>query len=184
MGGSLRRHKKHKPRIIKRQKKKKHAKSNVPQELVMNTEEIKQKLGIQPKWDDQQHVDANYERAGLVADVNAAFGRNKRRDVLREKAEAAPEMLEAPIQDDELKAACAQVRSTGKALPKRLTAHQRQIVGRLLAAHGDDIQAMARDRKLNSMQHSEAVLRALVESYSFWKEGSGVDFRVPNKRLW
>lgn len=62
-----------------------------------------------PTWDDQQHVDTNYERAGLVADVNAAFGRNRRRDVLREKAEAAPEMLDAPIQDDELKAACAQV---------------------------------------------------------------------------
>lgn len=209
----------------------------------------------------------NYERAGLVSDVNAAFGRNRRRDVLREKAETAPEMLDAPVQDDELKAACAQVgrhgprahasdaglsgagccrcggsdeqdgqacmrnvrarlrnrfqngagrgvrvghiarrkphraallspappgpasarlqvRSTGKALPKRLTSHQRQIVGRLLAAHGDDIPAMARDRKLNSMQHSEGVLRALVESYHYWKEGSGVDFRVPNKRLW
>lgn len=86
MGGSLRRHKKHKPRIIKargrhacnrlhlvrsqrdrlllpsarrarilhrpalilqRQKKKKHVKSNVPQELVVNAEEIKQKLGIE-----------------------------------------------------------------------------------------------------------------------------------------
>lgn len=73
-----------------------------------------------PTWDDQQHVDANYERAGLVADVNAAFGRNRRRDVLREKAEAAPEMLEAPIQDDELKAACAQVgrrRMPGGGLP-------------------------------------------------------------------
>lgn len=77
-----------------------------------------------------------------------------------------------------------QVRSTGKALPKRLTTHQRQIVGRLLAAHGDDIAAMARDRKLNAMQHSEGVLRALVESYKHWKEGSGVDFRVPHKRLW
>lgn len=65
-------------------------------------------------------MDANYERAGLVADVNAAFGRNRRRDVLREKAEAAPEMLEAPIQDDELKAACAQVgrrRMPGGGLP-------------------------------------------------------------------
>lgn len=35
-----------------------------------------------------------------------------------------------------------QVRSTGKAAPRRLTSHQRQIVARLLAAHGDDVQAM------------------------------------------
>lgn len=83
-----------------------------------------------------------------------------------------------------LRCALLQVRSTGKAAPKRLTTHQRQIVGRLLAAHGDDIAAMARDRKLNSMQHPEGVLRALVESYQHWKEGSGVDFRVPHKRLW
>lgn len=77
-----------------------------------------------------------------------------------------------------------QMRSSGKAAPKRLTTHQRQIVGRLLAAHGDDVAAMLKDRKLNSMQHSEGVLRALIESYRYWKEGSGVDFRVPHKRLW
>lgn len=76
-----------------------------------------------------------------------------------------------------------QVRSTGKALPKRLTSHQRQIVGRLVAAHGDDVHAMARDLKLNSMQHSEGALRALLESFRYWKEGSGVDFRVPHKSL-
>lgn len=76
------------------------------------------------------------------------------------------------------------MRSTGKAAPKRLTTHQRQIVGRLVAAHGDDVAAMARDRKLNSMQHSQGVLRALLESYRHWGEGAGVDFRVPRKSLW
>lgn len=47
MGGSLRRHKKHKPRIIKRQKKKRHVKSEVPQELRVNAAEIKEKLGVE-----------------------------------------------------------------------------------------------------------------------------------------
>jgi hypothetical protein len=177
-------------------------------------------------------------------DVNAAFGRNARRDVLKDKVAQHPELLEAEP-DDEIKAACAQVggrvlqcggrlvlgafrgravvewpavvtgylaapacqclpshslpcpgpswpripaklqmRSTGKAAPKRLTTHQRQIVGRLLAAHGEDIHAMFHDRKLNPMQHSKGVLKALIESYHHWKEGSGVDFRVPHKRLW
>lgn len=76
------------------------------------------------------------------------------------------------------------MRSSGKAAPKRLTTHQRQIVGRLLAAHGEDVAAMQHDRKLNPMQHSQGVLKAMIESFRFWKEGSGVDFRVPNKRLW
>jgi len=47
MGGSLRRHKKHKPKIIKRQKKKRFIKSEVPQELVVNAQEIKEKLGVE-----------------------------------------------------------------------------------------------------------------------------------------
>ena len=47
MGGSLRRHKKSKPRIIKRQKKKKFVKSGVPQDLVHNKQEIEEKLGVE-----------------------------------------------------------------------------------------------------------------------------------------
>lgn len=77
-----------------------------------------------------------------------------------------------------------QMRSTGKAAPKRLTAHQKQIVRRLIAAHGDDVEAMQRDRKLNSMQHSVGALNELLSSYQHWGEGQGVDFRVPHKRLW
>lgn len=65
-----------------------------------------------PEWDQQDHVDGNYERAGLVADVNAAFGRNRRRDVLKEKVEQHPEQLEQEP-DDEFKAACSQVRRQG-----------------------------------------------------------------------
>ena len=40
---------------------------------------------------------------------------------------------------------------------------------------------MKMDRKLNPMQHSEGVLKQLVESFHHWKPGSGVDFRVPVK---
>lgn len=47
MGKSIRRHRKHKPKIIKRHKKKPHVKSSVPQELVVNAAEIKEKLGIE-----------------------------------------------------------------------------------------------------------------------------------------
>lgn len=54
---------------------------------------------------------------------------------------------------------------SGKALPKRLTTHQRSVVEALVKAHGGDVGAMARDRKLNRLQHSEGVLRNLVKSY-------------------
>lgn len=76
------------------------------------------------------------------------------------------------------------MRSSGKAPPKRLTPNQRQIVERLLAAHGDDVEAMVMDRRLNPMQHSTGALEKLIASYRHWKIGSGVDFRVPTKRLW
>lgn len=45
MGGSLRRHKRSKPRIIKRHKKQRFVKSEVPQDLVHNADELRQKLG-------------------------------------------------------------------------------------------------------------------------------------------
>jgi hypothetical protein len=44
----------------------------------------------------------------MVVDVNAAFGRNRRRDVLQEKVEQHPEQLDQEP-DDEFKAACSQV---------------------------------------------------------------------------
>lgn len=47
MGKSMRRHKRHKPRIVKRQKKKPHVKSSVPRELVVNAAEITERVGIE-----------------------------------------------------------------------------------------------------------------------------------------
>lgn len=114
-----------------------------------------------PQWDSDDHVEGNYQRSGLVVDANVGYGRNKRRDVLKEKvgeagpaaaaaaggrcwlpcsqgcaaphcsallswrlafphcspskpmlqAEANPEQLDAEVQDDELRAAFAQVGS-------------------------------------------------------------------------
>ena len=58
---------------------------------------------------------------------------------------------------DELRAACSQVRSTGKRAPAKLTNMQIGIVEKLIAKYGDDTKAMTRDRKLNAMQHTESV---------------------------
>lgn len=84
----------------------------------------------------------------------------------------------------DLRAVLGKVRSTGRAAPKRLTKHQRDIVARLIVAHGDDTRAMMMDRKLNPMQHSEGALHKLIASYRHWGPGAGVEFRVPVKGLW
>jgi hypothetical protein len=72
----------------------------------------------------------------------------------------------------------------GKAAPKRPTDRQRRIIADLQKAHGDDVRSMMMDHKRNKMQLSEAVLKELIRACEHWPKGSGVDFRVPVKRLW
>ncbi len=43
---------------------------------------------------------------------------------------------------------------------------------------------MKRDTKRNSMLLPESKLKQMLQSYQTHGRGSGVDFRVPNKRLW
>lgn len=123
---------------------------------------------------------------GFVSDLNAGTGRNRRVDIIAQKAAAIPddEDIKDADLDDDLKVAMAKQRSTGKAPPKRPTPRQHQLVERLAAAHGSDVAAMVRDRKINTMQHSRGQIEALIESCEYWAGKTGVDFRVPNKRLW
>lgn len=72
----------------------------------------------------------------------------------------------------------------GKAAPKRPTDRQRRIIEELQKAHGDDVRSMSMDHKRNKMQLSAGVLTELIRACEHWPKGSGVDFRVPNKRLW
>lgn len=139
------------------------------------------------EWNEGSKIDGNYEQLGFLADANAGFGRNKKTDQLAAKRAAEDEDVDQEEEeelDDDLNAAMAKVRKSGKADPKRITAHQRKIVEGLINAHGDDVDKMAHDRKLNKMQHSKGYLTKLIESYHFWDKNSGQDFRVPNKRLW
>jgi len=140
------------------------------------------------EWNEQTKSEENYERIGLVADPNTGFGRNKKSTRLAIPTAGlgliAAQEEEDDDLDDDLKAAMAKARSSGKAGPKRITPHQRQIIEALLSTHGDDVEAMSQDRRLNTMQHSQGKLIKLIESYHYWSENSGVDFRVPSKRLW
>lgn len=67
--------------------------------------------------------------------------------------------------EDEIAGAVGRQRSTGKRAPQQLAATQRRVVAALFAAHGEDVGAMAKDIKLNKMQHSAGVLRKMVASF-------------------
>lgn len=54
----------------------------------------------------------------------------------------------------------------------------------LISKHKDDVDAMVRDVRVNTYQHSAGQLKKLLESYAYWGadwEKNGVDFRAPKK---
>lgn len=146
-------------------------------------------------WDDDTTHQSNYEAVGIVSDPNRIGKTGRNSTALEEGEEAAGHRgskktdetvaAQATVGGDEVRGAVGQVRSTGTAPPKRLTTKQRRIVGALIAKHGDNLHAMARDRKLNAMQHTVSVLRELVVSYVAYPDlienGGRLDFRAPKK---
>lgn len=139
---------------------------------------------------------SNYKNLGLVTDANSALERMKRGPA-KAKADAdEPELREelvfaseeeaedAEVTDKDLRSAMGLSRLDGPAAPARLTTIQRAAIGKLIAKHGDDLRAMVMDHKLNTMQHSEGVLRKLVASFRYWKPEAPTSFRAPKGRLW
>lgn len=49
--------------------------------------------------------------------------------------------------------------------PRRQSAREKEWVGRLVAAHGDDTMAMVRDRRLNQMQQTEPDIARRVKKW-------------------
>eukprot|EP00230_Micromonas_polaris_P008805 CAMPEP_0117641330 /NCGR_PEP_ID=MMETSP0802-20121206/9296_1 /TAXON_ID=38833 /ORGANISM="Micromonas sp., Strain CCMP2099" /LENGTH=206 /DNA_ID=CAMNT_0005446309 /DNA_START=74 /DNA_END=692 /DNA_ORIENTATION=- len=139
-------------------------------------------------WHENTTHVGNYHNVGIVSDANAVgkTGRNSNRAFLvstgstsaETKAKDTTIASTATIGGDEVKGALGERRSTGLAPPKRLTTKQRRIVGALVSKYGfEDLNAMARDRKLNAMQHTIALLRELVVSFVAYpdllKKGGG-----------
>ena len=79
-----------------------------------------------------------------------------------------------------------EVRSSGPAPPAKLTSTQQRIFEGLLSAHGGDLEAMARDKKLNPMLLTVGRLRKMLLSYEAFRDRpqSKTPFRTPHKRLW
>ncbi|KAF8065911.1 hypothetical protein HT031_002972 [Scenedesmus sp. PABB004] len=147
-------------------KRKKTTKAQVPLEVTEQCPAVPARLQAAVEWREQATLSKNYAANRFLLDPNEGFGRNKRDAPLKSKAEREAEDGGTYSDDDELRVLTNQERKSGKAPPKRLTSHQRQIVERLVAAHGDDVQAMFRDRKLNPMQHSVGKLRELLEAHA------------------
>jgi len=151
-------------------------------------------------WREQAPVAQNYAAVALVADVNEAFGRNRRNrarpagaahdaPALRPPAARAAAGERTHEDDDELRAAMRLPRHSGKAAPQRLTSTARAVVESLLAVHGrgggaegageagreggggGGLAAWVRDTKRNRMQHSEGKLRAMLEAYDYYGQG-------------
>lgn len=131
------------------------------------------------KWDAEQLLRDNYKQNKLASDPNVGFGRNKKEEPLKEREEAEDE-----ADNDELRAGCNLERKSGPAPPQRLTPHQRLIIKALLEKHGEGVDAMVLDPRLNKMQHSAGQLKKMIAAYHHWEgdEKERHDFRAPRKK--
>mmetsp|Transcript_24737 Transcript_24737/g.41337 ORF Transcript_24737/g.41337 Transcript_24737/m.41337 type:complete len:191 (+) Transcript_24737:178-750(+) len=146
------------------------------------------------KWDNKKTQKENYAAIGIESDPTHGGGRNKKahaflanKDTFKLDADEAEE--ESTFNSDaydELRAICNKERTTGKALPKRLSSTQRNVVKGWIAKHGSDFEAVFRDRKINAMQHSVGVIRQMLISfvaYPCLETGGHRGFRAPIKSL-
>ena len=148
-------------------------------------------------WNVAHTLTQNYDASGLASDPNAA-GKRGRNTIGLDIAttsrggEHAKVAARALSNGDETRAILGRAREFGHSAPKRLTPKQTRIVKSLVEKHGEDLDAMALDRKLNAMQHTRGVLLRMTESWYYYAServadnaGGGrvrVDFRAPVKR--
>lgn len=148
-----------------------------------------------PAWNVAAPPARNYAAAGLAVNPNKRTGRNAPTGGAGIEAKAAAIAAgtlpyTASDDDDDLRAAEGKPRLDGSRRTPHaaLTATQASVVARLVAAHGEDVGAMARDTKLNRMLLPPSKLRVLLEA---WKaagaasEGGGMRcrFAQPVKSL-
>jgi nucleolar protein 16 len=190
MAGSLRRSKKFRPRASIKKKKKGRLqghRTKLPVELRQDTTDLSTKLDSVEVWGINDTVKDNYLQSGLVSNPNVGLGRNTSgQDTVQENAEPFLDDIDAGVDvDDDFKAALGQQRSTGPAPLSKLTTQQTLVVERLMCAHGTDIEAMVKDRKLNQLLLPASKLKKMIQAYNTFesKPGARCCFRVPRKGL-
>jgi len=157
-------------------------------------------------WDKDRTLSRNYKALGLACDPNEAHGRVNPVKRAAEEEGAEPTLGELAQTDQEgLRLALGQHLPRGQRPARRLTATQlvrrarhgsacfaltrrapyppQRVMGTLVEAHGDDVVAMARDIKRNSLQHTTGTLRVLLAAFHAHRGGGRHEFRAPKKRL-
>eukprot|EP00958_Prasinococcus_capsulatus_P029178 scaffold7377_cov389-Prasinococcus_capsulatus_cf.AAC.26 len=114
---------------------------------------------------------------GLMHDPNKGGSKGQKSQTL-ELEEEDPSAIEvkfgeavAASTQEAFRQSLSAQREDGKAAPDRLTQMQRVYVKKLVDKYGTDVQAMARDIKLNRMQHSPDKLRQLVRAFLYHYQG-------------
>lgn len=175
MGGSRRSLKRGKPKVRVGAPSKKKGKG-VPEPLLLPG------ASTSLEWNIKASQTANYRKFGLASNPNLKSGRNAdplgggvgqlvshrkgREGEEGEEGERTDEEEGSDEEPDEVRAALGKKRKHGPSQPlQRLTKMQRVYVGNLITKHGEDVEAMSRDLKLNAMQHSPGVLKLLCRRF-------------------
>ena len=135
-------------------------------------------------WAKRQTLETNYKSLGLALDPNGARGRSAPVQKPPADADGAPTLGSlAKTDEEELRVVTGGRLARGNRPPQQLTATQLRVMEALVAAHGDDVGAMARDIKRNALQHSEGKLRVMLDAYREQSSEVTRKFRAPIKRL-
>ena len=122
---------------------------------------------------------SNFARLGLLADANQ-IGREKGRITGFNPRVKDPVAVlsgpDGPSEPHPLEVEMAPALKTVRKVP----AGERAVLAKLLAAHGDDYAAMARDGRRNALQHTAAHLRRRIEKM---REEDAEDLEVNQEHI-
>lgn len=121
-------------------------------------------------WNPSRPLSKNYAAAGVAVDANSRYGRNHRPSGLKEdEGSDNDDDGGGNSTDDDLRAVSGLPRRhAARAPPPKLTSTQERVISTLRKAHGDDLQAMVKDIKLNRMLLPASKLRKMIEADDFW----------------
>lgn len=161
-------------------------KSTQPLSFARSQEVLAARTGIDGDraWSTGDTTKRNYRGSGVLLDPNAACARGD-----KAAAGRAPECedrgnREDSDLDDDLRSALGRRSKSGSRPPSGLTATQRDVIVALHAKHGDDVEAMTLDRRLNRMLLPASKLRRMLAAFRAHPSGGSVRFQQPKRKLW
>lgn len=105
-------------------------------------------------WDNNKTLRQNYERLGLIADTNKMEEAPKTAEPLIRR-NAPPCLLLEFVEMEEIKRE-----------DNIMSVYDQNYIKKLIEKHGDDVEAMFRDIKLNTNQLTVGQLKKKIEKYN------------------